>query len=192
MSFCLFEIARSATVQKKIQAEIDSVLNEKNNFEFTYENLGKLKYLDCTIDETLRKYPVVPAHFRTATQDYELNQSGLFIPKGTKIWIPVLGIHRDPKIYDEPMKFKPERFLNSSNGGGKAEGTFYMPFGDGPRSCLGIRMGKLTTKIGLATILKNYNVTHKDRSLLKSELEFHPNCFVLTPTKQFNIALSAR
>lgn len=52
--------------------------------------------------------------------------------------IPVLGFHRDPEIYDNPMEFRPERFLNSAHGGNEdVKGLFYLPFGDGPRNCIG-------------------------------------------------------
>lgn len=57
---------------------------------------------------------------------------------------------------------------------------------------LGMRMGKLTTKIGLALILKKFNVAHTDKSLLTNELDFHPAMFVLTPTKPFNLELTVR
>jgi len=90
------------------------------------------------------------------------------------------------------MKYKPERFLDSPHGGGKVEGVFYTPFGDGPRNCIGMRLGKLTTKIGLAIILSKFNLELSDKDLVKGELEFHPNQFVLTPLKLFNIKTTPR
>jgi cytochrome P450 family 9 len=53
--------------------------------------------------------------------------------KKSGIFIPVIGLHRDPQIYDNPMEFRPERFLDSPHGHGKVKGLFYLPFGDGPR-----------------------------------------------------------
>lgn len=188
----MFELAKHPDIQRKVQDEIDQVLSETDDGEFTYDNLSKLKYLECCIDEALRKYPIVPVHFRTATRDYEIKESGLTIPKGTGIFIPVMGIQRDPEVYDDPMEFIPERFLNSSTGGGKVEGVYYMPFGDGPRNCIGMRLGKLTTKIGLALILQKFSVAHTNKEFLTSELDFHPAVFVLTPTKPFNLEISLR
>lgn len=190
MSYCLFEIARNPEVQKKIQAEIDEVL--RNDENFSYDSLSKLKYLECCIDEALRKYPIVPIHFRVAAKDYKINESDKIIPKGTSVFIPVLGMQRDPEIYDNPMEFIPERFLDSPHGGGKVDGVFYTPFGDGPRNCIGMRLGKITTKIGLALILKKFNIQHTDQDFLTKELEFHPNQFVLTPKKPFNLKISMR
>lgn len=158
----------------------------------TYEMLNDLKYLECCVDEALRKYPIVPIHFRKATRDYQISGSNLIIPKDTAIFIPVLGFHRDPDIYENPMEYIPERFLDSSNGGGKTEGIFYMPFGDGPRNCIGMRMGKVTTKIALAVILSKFSIELQDKELDSKEIEFHPKQFNLTPLKLFNIKITPR
>lgn len=139
MSFCLYELAKNADIQKKVQDEIDKALESAGSDGLSYDVLGDLKYAECCIDETLRKYPIVPFHFRTASNDYKIADSDLVIPKGSAVMIPALGFQRDPEIYDNPMEFKPERFLNSSNGGGKIKGVFYTPFGDGPRNCIGMR-----------------------------------------------------
>lgn len=98
----------------------------------TYDNVQEMKYVDCCIDEALRKHPIIPFLFRAATQDYTIPNTNIKLDKGTNVFLPILGIQRDPRIYENPMEFKPERFLNSSNGNGNAKGIFYMPFGDGP------------------------------------------------------------
>lgn len=144
MLFCLFELARNKRVQQKVHDEIDKVYKSAGPEGISYESLGDMKYLECCIDETLRKYPIVPLHLRTATREYKIEDSNLVIPKGSTVFIPVLGFHRDPEIYDEPMEFRPERFLTSSNGGGKADGIFYVPFGDGPRNCVNFNFSKET------------------------------------------------
>lgn len=192
MAFALFEFARRPDLQRKIQKELDKVFQTAGPEGITYDMLGELKYLEACIDETLRKYPIVPIHFRTAMRDYKVADSDLTIPKGATVFIPSLGFHRDPEIYENPMEFKPERFLNSSNGGGISEGIFYTPFGDGPRNCIGMRLGKLTTKIGLAVILSKFNIEHTDKELSTNEVEFHPNQFTLTPKKLFNIKITKR
>ena len=192
LSYCLFELARNIELQRKVQEDIDKVFKATGPDGFTYDLLGELKYVECCIDETLRKYPIVPVHMRTATKDYKVDDTDLVIPKGTAIFIPALGFQRDPNIYDNPMEFKPERFLNSSHGGGHGNGVFYTPFGDGPRNCIGMRMGKLTTKIGLSLILSKFNLELTDKEMIDKELDFHPNQFVLTPQKLFNIKISPR
>ena len=192
MAFCLFELARNPDALKKVQEELDKVFQAAGPDGLTYEMLGELKYLEACIDETLRKYAVGSVLLRKARQDYKVADSNLIIPKGTNVFIPIFGFQRDPDIYENPMEFKPERFLNSSNGGGKAEGIFYAPFGDGPRNCIGMRIGKLTTKIGLTVVLSKYNLELDDEEMIDKELEFHPNQFVLTPKKPFNIKITPR
>lgn len=133
MTFCLFELSRNKDVQSKVHEEIDRVMKSAGSDEITYDLLQEMKYLDCCIDETLRKYPVLPVLFRTCSNDYKIPNSDVVIEKGTAIWVPLVAIQRDPNIYEDPMAFKPERFLNSSNGNPKVPGMVYAPFGDGPR-----------------------------------------------------------
>lgn len=114
------------------------------------------------------------------------------IPEGSSVFIPVFGIQRDPEIYEDPLKFKPERFLNSSNGGGKGKGLIYSPFGDGPRNCIGMRLGKVTTKIGIAVILSKFNIELEDKNMNHKELDIHPNQFVLTPVQPLRLRISSR
>ena len=192
MSLCLFELARNPELQKKVQAEIDKVFQSNSKDEVTYEMYGALKYLECCIDETLRLYPNVPALFREAARDYKVPDTDITIPKGSPVFIPVMGLQRDPEIYENPLKFKPERFSNSSNGEGTSEGVFYMPFGDGPRNCIGMRMGKLSTKVGLVAMLSKYNLELVDKELIDKEIEFSPNQLVLTPKNLLKFKITPR
>lgn len=189
MSYCLFELAQHKNLQKNVQQEIDGVLKAG---KLNYESLHELKFLERCIDETLRKYPIVPLLMRECTEDYKLPDSNLIIPKGMAIMIPVMGLHRDPEIYDEPLEFKPDRFLNSPNGNGRSKGTFYLPFGDGPRNCIGMRLGKVTTKLGIAIILSKFSIQLCDESLADEGLKFDTMQFILTPTTNFNIKLTPR
>jgi cytochrome P450 family 6 len=192
LSFCLFELARNPEIQKKVQQEVDRVFKAHSIDEITYEMLSDLKYLENCVDETLRKYPVVPILFRAATRDYKVAESDLIIPKGTPVMIPILGIHRDPEIFENPMEFKPERFENSPNGNGNSEGVFYAPFGEGPRNCIAMRHGKLTTKLGLALIMRKFQLELNDKTMIDKELEFNTSQFVLSPTKPFEIKVTLR
>lgn len=133
MSFCLFELCKNQEIQRKVQDEIDNVLGSNSLESITYESLQKMKYLECCIDETLRKHPLVFIS-REAAADVKIPTTNLVVEKGTTVYISVMGMHRDPEIYKNPMEFKPERFLNSSNGNAKVKnGLVYFPFGDGPR-----------------------------------------------------------
>jgi cytochrome P450 family 6 len=89
--------------------------------------------------ETLRKYPIVPFLERKCCIDYELpapNGNGtITLPAGTGVYIPVLGIHHDPTYYPEPEKFDPDRFTEENICG--RPNYAYLPFGEGPRMCIG-------------------------------------------------------
>lgn len=126
MHYCLYELAKHPSIQRKVQAEIDSVLKSTKSSELTYENLHEMKYLEACIDEALRKYPFAATLFRKCKEDYKISGSELIIPKGTTIFISAMAQHRDPLIYEDPMKFLPERFEKSSTGGGKSKGLFYL------------------------------------------------------------------
>lgn len=132
-NLCLFELCRHPEAQKKVQKEIDEVMKAANSKEITYDMLGEMKYLECCIDEALRKYPIVPILIRECTKDHTFTGTNWTVEKGTTIFLPVQGLQRDPNIYDNPMEFIPERFLDSPTGNGKSNGLFYLPFGDGPR-----------------------------------------------------------
>lgn len=192
MSFCLFELARNPESFRKVQEEVTRVIKAAGPDGITYEMLDQLPYLEACIYETLRLYPPVPFIFRSCLKDYKVPETDLVIPKGTSVFIPLMGLHRDPEIYENPLEFRPERFLNSTTGNGNSKGLFYMPFGDGPRICIGMRMGKLTTKLGLSLILSKYNIELNDKEMMHEVLKFNPKQGLLNPMKVFNFKISKR
>ena len=89
--------------------------------------------------ETLRKYPILPFLDRKCSKDYELpavtGNGTVTLPAGTGVYIPVLGLHYDPTYFPEPEKFDPDRFTEE-NIQIRPKYT-YIPFGEGPRICIG-------------------------------------------------------
>lgn len=83
----------------------------------------------------MRKYPPLPILIRICTKEIELPTTNIHLSKGTLIIIPVIGLHRDPLIYANPDKFDPERF--NENEIANRHLCAYLPFGDGPRNCIG-------------------------------------------------------
>lgn len=191
MALCLYELSKNQELQRNVQNEIDKVTKTCGTKTINYELMNELKYLESCIDETLRKYPPAPFLIRECTRTYQIPNTDLIIEKGTSLIISSFGLHRDPLIFDEPLEFKPERFLNSSTGDGKATGLFYLPFGDGPRICIGMRMGKLTTKLGLFQLLSKFNFEFVIEAP-KEELTFSPKQFVLTLKDDMNLKASLR
>lgn len=98
----------------------------------------RTKLIHYVISETHRKYTIITALLRGATQNYKVPGESLLIEKGQKILIPIYSIHHDPKYYPNPETFDPERFTAEEKSK-RPNGTF-LPFGDGPRHCIGIKI----------------------------------------------------
>ncbi|XP_013394381.1 cytochrome P450 3A41 [Lingula anatina] len=147
LGFITYLLATHPEVQQRLVQEIDDVLQ---GAEPTYDNVSKLTYLEQVINESMRLYPVGIRVDRVANQDTTVN--GLFIPKGTAVVIPIYPIHLDPENYPEPEKFDPERFTPEAKA--KRNPYTYMPFGMGPRNCIGMRLALLEMKIVLVKVLQ--------------------------------------
>jgi cytochrome P450 family 6 len=87
------------------------------------------------VTETLRKYPPVPTLNRECSKDYRIPGSHVTIEKGTQVVIPVEALQHDPQYYPEPDKFDPERFSEEAKN--RRHHYVYLPFGEGPRLCIG-------------------------------------------------------
>ncbi|XP_055680723.1 probable cytochrome P450 6d5 [Lutzomyia longipalpis] len=177
MSFCFYELAKNLNVQEKVQREIDEV-TKKYDGKITYDSLMEMKYLESCIDEALRMYTPVPVLNRECAKDYKIPGSDIIIEKGTRIFIPAQAIQMDPKYYPEPEEFRPERFSSDNSNGGNQKGVTYMPFGDGPRACIGLRMGKLQAKIGIVLIMSKFNLRLGEKLQNLKELQYEVKSFV--------------
>nr|QFR37028.1 cytochrome P450 6NP1 [Forficula auricularia] len=158
MSNALYELAKNPEIQKQTQENIDQVF-EKYNGKFTYESMAELGYLDNVINETLRKHPPAPFLNRQVIKPVDIKWGDenrlVRLEKHLKIIIPVYGLHYDPEYFPDPERFDPERFneVNTS----RRHKYVFLPFGEGPRNCIGARFGFLQTKLGLALLLRNFN-----------------------------------
>ncbi|GAA6086739.1 thromboxane-A synthase [Tachysurus ichikawai] len=119
-----------------------------------YTNIQELKYLDMVVCEALRMYPPAFRYARTIEHDCVVN--GQSLPKGATLEIAAGFLHYDPEHWHEPEKFIPERFTPEAKA--SRHPFVYMPFGAGPRSCVGMRMAQLEIRMALANIFKSFNV----------------------------------
>lgn len=113
---------------------------------------------------------------RVCTKDIVLPTTSLHMSKGVDVVIPVLAIHRDPEIYPDPEKFDPERFTEANIA--SRHPYTYLPFGEGPRVCIGMRFAYAQTKVGLISILSKYRVRLGPKTSVP--LEFDPGLPVLS------------
>nr|WCC58053.1 cytochrome P450 [Pharsalia antennata] len=154
ISYALYELCIHQEIQNKLREEILDYLKE--NQEITYDNLKELKYLEMCIQETLRKYPPLPFLDRMCNADFTIPGTDIVIDKGTPVYIPLMGLHYDKKYFPEPQKFNPERFADKSLY--NQSGFCFLPFGEGPRMCLGERFAMMNVKIALINILSQFIV----------------------------------
>ena len=151
LSFTLYYLAVNPDVQEKLRKEISEAL-ESNAKKPLYDVAQNIEYLDCVIKESQRLCPPAAQVNRECSEDYDLN--GIHIPAGTEVIIPVYSLHHDPDAWEEPEKFDPERFRGSAK---DARHAFqFIPFGAGPRNCIGMRFALLEIKVALVRILMKY------------------------------------
>ncbi|KAJ8933324.1 hypothetical protein NQ318_020827 [Aromia moschata] len=173
MTFTLFELAAHPDIQDKVREEIESVLGRYDD-KITYDSLSELKYMKQVIDEVLRKYPPVPFLTRQCVKDYKLPGEDIIIEEGTAVFISVKGIHYDEEHYENPEEFDPERFTEEKK---RERHRFaYLPFGEGPRICIGERFGIMQTKVGLTSILRKFRVKLNKKT--KIPLKMDPSSFI--------------
>ncbi|XP_014487196.1 PREDICTED: cytochrome P450 6j1-like [Dinoponera quadriceps] len=156
LGFAAYQIARHPHVQQKLHDEVRTVL-AKYDGQLSCYALKEMTYIDQVINESLRLYPPVPCFGKICTEESELKSSdGLScrIHPGTEIFVNVYEMHRNPKYWPNPDVFDPDRF--SSERKTEIEKYTFLPFGEGPRTCVAMRMAKLQTKAYLAMIMKNY------------------------------------
>ena len=122
--------------------------------EISYEELAKLPLLDAVISETLRLHSPALRTARMASTDYKLGDTGITLFKGQQVIIPIYAIHHAEEFYPEPFKFKPDRFMPENRH--LIKPYTYLPFGGGPRNCIGMRFALLEAKLCLAHIVTKY------------------------------------
>ncbi|XP_044730073.1 cytochrome P450 6k1-like [Chrysoperla carnea] len=155
ISFTLYFLSYNPEIQIKLRKEIQTVI-ARNGGKFTYDCLQDMKFLEACIKETLRMYPTLGFLDREAIDTYTFPGTNITIDKGTAVVISLEGLHRDSQYFENPDVYDPERF-NENNKINIVPFTF-MPFGEGPRNCIGARFGKISTKIGLVHILKDFEL----------------------------------
>ncbi|XP_076653844.1 cytochrome P450 6k1 [Halictus rubicundus] len=154
ISFTLYELAKQPEIQKRVRKEIIETIKSQG---LTYESVQNMKYLHQTLCETLRLYPAAALIDRVATTDYKIPGTDIVIEKGTPVYVPLYGLHRDPRYFPDPDHYDPDRFSDENKGNIKQ--FTYMPFGEGPRNCIGMRLGELQSAMGVITVLKDFEVS---------------------------------
>ncbi|XP_045771566.1 probable cytochrome P450 9f2 isoform X3 [Maniola jurtina] len=172
---CVHELTINPDVQETLYQEIRS-FKEKHG-ELTYDNLTALKYLDCVLCETQRKWAAALIMDRVCTKPYELpppREGGkpVQLNKGDIVFNLVNSIHMDPQYHPNPTKFNPDRFSEENKHNIKP--FTYMPFGMGPRNCIGSRFALMELKVLIYDLVLNFKFVKCAKTMDPIELKPHP------------------
>ncbi|XP_055381432.1 uncharacterized protein LOC129612015 [Condylostylus longicornis] len=172
MCFAAIELMTNKDVQSKLMTEIDDVRKNLNGKPITYEILLSMKYLDMVISETFRKWPGAPFFDRVCNKNYTLNISDdykLPLVPGDSCLVNVFGLHYDPENFPNPDKFDPERFSDENKLNIKP--NTYLPFGIGPRNCIGNRFALMEIKAIFYYLLAEFKFEMSEKVILPIKIE---------------------
>ncbi|KAM6971860.1 cytochrome P450 3A40-like [Aplochiton taeniatus] len=183
LTFLAYNLATTTRTMRKLQDEIDTTFPNQGAVE--YEPLMQMEYLDSVINESLRLYPIAPRLERVAKTSVEIN--GLVIPKDMVVMVPTWVLHRDPDLWPNPEEFKPERFSKENKE--TVDPYTYMPFGAGPRNCIGMRFALVMMKLALVEILQRFSFALCDETEVPFEMDIQG---LLMPKRPIKMKLVPR
>jgi cytochrome P450 len=154
LAFSLWSLGRDPVLQERVAQEVSGL----GPRALTVDDLPKLAFTARVIHEALRLCPPAPIIVRSAMQDATVD--GVRIPAGTQVIVGAYAMHHDPSLWSEPELFDPDRFAGYRPVGD--DRWRFLPFGAGPRSCIGDHFAMLETTLGLATIIGRTRVESLD------------------------------
>ncbi|XP_054157196.1 cytochrome P450 9e2-like [Oppia nitens] len=182
LTFLTYNLAMNDECQQKLYEEI-----KQFDGNYTYESISKMPYLEACIAETLRIYNPLVFVNRMAIKDYKLGDTGITLPKKTVVSANIQYIHHSPEYYPDPDRWNPERFMPYNRD--KLVPYTYMPFGLGPRNCVGMRFALMETKTATAYLVNKYRFMRTDNT--PDKLKFMKMQFLLK-CDEFNVGIEHR
>jgi len=150
LTYTWYLLAENPEERERLHAEVDDVTDGTP----TMGDLHALAYTEQVITESMRLYPPVYRQLREVAETVELG--GYTMESGTKLTLPQWNVHRDPRWWDHPREFRPERWDDD----GDRPDYAYFPFGGGPRRCIGMQFATMEAQLILATIAREYELDH--------------------------------
>lgn len=169
LAWTWYSLARNPEVERRLHAEVDEVLDGRRA---TLSDVPRLVYTRMLVSETLRLYPPVWLLPRKAINSDRIDQH--VIPPNSDVLVSVYTIHRHPLFWDDPKRFDPCRF--APDNGAERDPFAYLPFGAGPRTCLGSRFGLMEVVLAVAMIAQRFSLRLiEDREVEpEASLTLHP------------------
>lgn len=164
MAVCsiLYQLATRPEEQEKIYQELKRVIPDPYQ-KVSSKTLNELHYLKAFIKEVFRMYSTVIGNGRTLQQDMVI--AGYRIPKGTQLVFPTLVLGRMKEYVDDPETFKPDRWLKQTSDDNNLHPFASLPYGHGPRMCLGRRFADLEMQVLLCKLLRKYRLEYHHKPL---------------------------
>jgi len=165
LSWAIHLLASHPEVQQKAADEVAAVTSGRPIRAADYP---RLHYLKAIVEETMRLYPSVWSLGRNVEQNTELD--GNPIAKGTHVWLCIYHMHRDVRWFPEPDRFLPERWLEVA----PSKRFCYLPFGAGPRMCIGQHFAMAEAVLALASILQEFRLSDSDGGGMEAWITLRP------------------
>nr|AID54859.1 cytochrome P450 CYP324A1 [Helicoverpa armigera] len=189
LSWTIYELAWNPQCQEKLYQEVLETKRKIGGRNFDSAIVSEIPYLDCVIKETLRIYPPMGWLDRISSKDYKIDDN-LTIPAGTTIYVNGVSMQMDPQYFPEPEVYNPDRFLPDNER--DITPYSYMPFGEGPRSCIGTRFAYQTLRLGLAEIILKYEVRVLPNTPKPTECQVEKNGLLLMPSEKLSVEFVKR
>ncbi|XP_069132752.1 cytochrome P450 3A2-like [Argopecten irradians] len=165
LSMITYSLAIHPDCQDRLRQEIEDKIGGPENIDC--ENVNKLQYLDMCIHETLRMYTPFMRVDRKCVRTTKVKD--ITIPAGMMITIPVYAIHHDPDVWEKPEVFDPERFSPSAKA--QHDPMDFLPFGYGPRGCIGTRLALLEIKLATSRIVSKFYLRVSSKTHIPPKME---------------------
>lgn len=165
LTWALVLLSQHPKAESRLRAEVDQVLEGRWP---SFVDLRRLVYTEMVIKETLRLYP--PAWLILRQTRAEMELGGYVVPRRSYIWISPYSMHRHPGYYEDPGAFRPERFAPEADGralDGRLPKGAYVPFGAGPRICIGNAFAIMEARLVLAAIVQRYRLVQSDNGEIR-------------------------
>ncbi|KAK8764669.1 hypothetical protein V5799_032723 [Amblyomma americanum] len=186
LAFAAYHLALNPGVQEKLRKEVDECM-ALHGPEPSLDVISKLKYLHCVVSEILRLYPPAQRIQRFALDDYVLGETGIKLPKDCPVYVPVYAMHRDPEIFPDPDNFVPERFSDANVDAIKPYS--YLPFGAGPRNCVGMRLALQSVKLCLIHSVHNVRFVRTEKTKVPVKIKIG---FGVLTAEEFTVGIRTR
>jgi cytochrome P450 len=154
IAYALWQLGRNPDQQDRLAAEVCALPDRR----LTPDDLPQLPYTVQVVREALRLCPPAPTGTRMACRD--LHVGGYRVKAGTMVIVGRMAVHRDPTLWDNPLAFNPDRFNPADHAA--RDRWQYLPFGGGPRSCIGDHFAMMEATLGLATLVRQAEIRSLD------------------------------